>query len=282
MPNLEEIIANVNDLIELTARGETKFQGEFIQILLLDLIPKLFQQPVREQTTTRLKELCKRIAAMNKATSVGINFYERLEQSNLPFAEEVLREAIQTEPYYNCHSAAQVNYILVASRNAEIPKKNIEELRRLLPGHDFLFYDSLHTIGDVRPQEEITIPKELKETLIYAVLQDSFMATRGAALAAIVYFNVKDIVPELKPKLRQYTQEFSEKVAEGVKPTSSGTPQLAQITLITTALEYLTGDTRYRELTEFVLLQIQPVRNTDYPDGFADTLTTKTKTLLEE
>ncbi len=221
---------------EVEKQLERKYQTKeyvYVEPELIPAIRNIFDNSDSATTEdlVRLKELFRKVGALDKSTGLGCLFYNKLEQSLLPFAEEILREAVDTEPYYNCNDAALKSYVAVALRNANNSDKITGDLLQHLPdGHHFHYINILRTIGDSRPSTSIEIPDELKNKLISVVSESRFPQTRNKALCVLVYFNIKDIIPTLKNRM----QEFAPKI-EG-----SGFDLLAETGAVAMALEYLT------------------------------------------
>ncbi len=235
--------------------GEFVFVEPELKPMLWYLIR--YSASVNTKTLPRLKELLRNVASMKKSTSLGCEFYHRLEHSSFPFAQEVLREAVETEPYSNCNDAALKSYIAVALRNVNISGDIADCLLRHIPDSHLIEYiNTIRAVGDSRPSIQIDIPEELKSTLIFAASRDCFEETRGKALCALVYFGINEITPALKNTLQKYAQQ-TDKPWYGL---------LVNITTTATALEYLTGDKQYRQLVDFVRSEMKILRDVLYSE----------------
>ena len=264
MNELEEKLSEIDQLV--TKSTETE---EFFEPQLEPAVHYVFDNSdsVTQKDMPRVKELFRRLAAMNKSTPFGCGLYRRLGESSFEFAEEVLREAVDTEPYYNCNDAALKSYVAVALRRSDVPEDVCEGLLQNIPGGHHFYVDILRKVGDARPSAQIEIPDELKTNLIAAASRDKFEQTRGKALCALVYFNVTTIVPTLKDRLLHYAQQ-TDKLNFDI---------LAEITTTATALEYLTGNKRYRQLVDFCIPEMQLMINTPYTQEFIQNLDKKLK-----
>lgn len=265
MDKLEEKLLEIDQLV--TRSTET---DDFVEPQLEPAMWYVFDNPnsISQENMSRVNDLFRRVAAMDKSTPFGCQFYDRMEQSSFPFTQEVLRESIDTEPYYNCNDAALKSYVAVSLRNANVPEDVRDGLFQRIPdGHLFEYIDTLRAVGDSKPQTQVEIPDELKNTLVSATSRDRFEQTRGKALCALVYFGITDIVPTLSNRLQKFTQQTDE-LGYGI---------LTEITTTATALEYLTGDKRYRQLVDFVRPEMQILKDTPYSPEFVQTLNRKLK-----
>ncbi|MFC1691245.1 hypothetical protein ACFL0W_03625 [Nanoarchaeota archaeon] len=265
MGELEEKLLEIEELITTSTDSE-----EFVEPQLKLAVKYLFDNSdsVSQEDMPFVRDLFRRIAAMDKSSSLGYQFYGLLRESSFPFSQEVLREAIDTEPYYNCNDVALESYIAVCLRNSDVPEDVCDNLLQYIPeGHSYVYGYAgiLRGISNSRPEAQVKIPDELKDTLISAASRDEFDQTRGKALCAIVYFDISDVVPSLNDRLKRYAQNF-DKLNHHI---------LTGITTIATALEYFTGNEEYGQLVDFVEPEMEVGRTTPYPQEFIQTLSKK-------
>ena len=261
--DLEATIAEAERLVKLA-----KQTANFVEVELNPALLYIFNHSdsVVGELLSRVRYLFMEIVGIQKA-ALGFILYSELQKSDFPFAEDVLRNAATTDPDPNGRNSALGSYVAVALRNANIQGEVTYNLLRpiLRTYHDD--YLLLKEVGDSRPSQTISIPDELKENLLMAASIDGrFESTRRKALSALVYFDIKEIVPTLIKSLEKYTQgEFNYNLATELASTA-------------TALKYLTQDKRYSEVIDI----FDREGNLPIRDRYGSAFISKVRTRVQE
>lgn len=221
---------------------------------------------VPESSIPRIKRLFQQVSKIDKLTSFAYRFYSGLGENKFPFSEEVLSGAVHTEPEDVCRSTSLKYYVAVACGNVGIPAGVIDDLLQHIPNLGVPSYVStIQKIGKSQRFKKNTIPYKLKEALLSVASNEPFKQTRSKALCAIVYFGIKEAVPNLRLSLKKYIEK--EKLTLDL---------LDELTTIATALKYLTGDKQYGELVDYVTPKL---KDTPYQQEFIYELNTRIKKL---
>ena len=190
MTELKQQIKQARELVDLAEKRESV--GGKLEPLVQDLF--LHSSEIGGENLESFRGLCFKIAEMRKGTSLGCKFYKLLEESQLPFALDVLRFGVDAESYYNCNDAALKSYVLASLRKSQIPQEVIMPLDLGLPeGHIMSSYTKyLRSLGDSKPQPSPEISAELKQTLLFAASRRRFEQTRYKSFCAITYLDVQE------------------------------------------------------------------------------------------
>lgn len=194
---LEDAFTEIDALLR---RGET---GEFVEPQLSTLVFGIIEQPIPAEFQDSAVALFCRIAAANKSTYFGCQFYQALLKSELPFSQIVFERAVYTEPYYNCKGDAVSGYLVAVLKNNGFFERAVTE------------YISDGDVKDNLPPE---LPKKesikledrqrVKEALSYALRENRSSFMISPALRGALIFNMADITEVLEEVLRRDISEL--------------------------------------------------------------------------
>jgi len=237
MGELESKLTEAEALVTTWDKNKHGIIGVDNSRRLQDLLSHLFTLNPSQYPTeplSRVEKLASRIGEKDKSFYLALTYYQLLGDSQFLFAEEVLKDAFRREESYNTNDRALVACIKVGLRKSNIPEEVYSPLLLILPsGHLFNYHDEFDKVIASRPKRAIKIPDSLKETLLYgASLKSNFEQTRAKALLAIVYFRVREAIPELEARMQEYAKIEDNKQLHGC---------LKQIITISQALVGLTS-----------------------------------------
>lgn len=262
MTELKQQIKQARELVDLAEKRESV--GGKLEPLVQDLF--LHSSEIGGENLESFRGLCFKIAEMRKGTSLGCKFYKLLEESQLPFALDVLRFGVDAESYYNCNDAALKSYVLASLRKSQIPQEVIMPLDLGLPeGHIMSSYTKyLRSLGDSKPQPSPEISAELKQTLLFAASRRRFEQTRYKSFCAITYLDVQEAIPLLRVSFQRSAQEMDKELQREYGEYGF----LVDLAATATTLGYLTDNREFRDLVDFVTPEIQLRRKIPLPEKF--------------
>jgi hypothetical protein len=200
---MEQLFHQIQSLIDKKQQASPLYS---VENELAPLVKKLFRQRKKrfEANYQTAILVLKNIIAMNKGTG-AFGFYEMLERSNLSFSEELLRYAVDTEPYYNNNDTVLVYYLSVISKKTSLEKIVAKFREKVGPGH-FTFYQNVFSeMMSLRSRYDFPIPTQKMRKEISTILEHSTsFQTQRKAIAFALLFKIKEVIP-LVEKIRTET-----------------------------------------------------------------------------
>lgn len=241
--DLEKTLTQIESLLERSQKGE--FVEPDLQHNIIGLIETLTDVPIEHQEGMR--DLFIQIAAMNKSTHFGGKFYNKLQYSDLPFAQEVFEKAVYSEPYYNVEGDAIKGYFITVLRNNGLSNDKLFDyilqgsVRGELP-------EPIPLREDIKPEDY----EHVKNAISHALNGNKGPFMIYAALKGTLVFGCVEIIDVLEERLESNITQMERFADPNMDRMQYLSTQASSTSEIAFTLFKLTGEEKYKRINELI------------------------------